>query len=139
MLLLGVVNLIRNIKLHIQKYFFYDILALIIFIGINILTFNLIIDLYENEKSKYDYSLYDETIKQIYEIDPSLFKFDENNTAIVKMDTFLEPITNGKDTMFFGIVPLTKDQDQCVGYFIIKKVNSELQIDSSHICDMIDY
>ena len=65
MLLLGVVNLIRNIKLHIQKYFFYDILALIIFIGINILTFNLISDLYENEKFKYDYSLYDETIKQI--------------------------------------------------------------------------
>ena len=55
------------------------------------------------------------------------------------MDTFLEPITNGKDTLSFGIVPLTKDQDQCVGYFIIKKVNSELQIDSSHICDMIDY
>lgn len=133
------VKLIRNIKLHIKKYFFYDVLALIIFICISVLMFNLINDLYENEKSKYDYSIYDETIKKIYEIDPSLFKFDENNIATIKMDDFLEPITNGKDTLSFGIVPLTKDQDQCVGYFIIKKVNGELEIDSSHICDMIDY
>lgn len=131
--------MIRNIKLHIKKYFFYDVLALIIFICINILMFNLISDLYENKKSEYDYSIYDETIKQIYEIDPSLFKFDENNIATIKMDDFLEPITNGKDTLSFGLVPLTKDQDQCVGYFIIKKVNGELEIDSSHICDMIDY
>ena len=133
------VKLIRNIKLHIKKYFFYDVLALIIFICINILMFNLINDLYENKKSEYDYSIYDETIRQIYEIDPSLFKFDENNIATIKMDYFLEPITNGKDTLSFGLVPLTKDQDQCVGYFIIKKVNGELEIDSSHICDMIDY
>lgn len=139
MLLWVVVKLIRNIKLHIKKYFFYDVLALIIFICISVLMFNLINDLYENEKSKYDYSIYDETIKKIYEIDPSLFKFDENNIATIKMDDFLEPITNGKDTLSFGIVPLTKDQDQCVGYFIIKKVNGELEIDSSHICDMIDY
>lgn len=131
--------MIRNIKLHIKKYFFYDVLALIIFICINILMFNLINDLYENKKSEYDYSIYDETIRQIYEIDPSLFKFDENNIATIKMDYFLEPITNGKDTLSFGLVPLTKDQDQCVGYFIIKKVNGELEIDSSHICDMIDY
>ena len=132
-------KLIRNIKLHIKKYFFYDVLALIIYICINILMFNLISDLYENKKSEYDYSIYDETIKQIYEIDPSLFKFDEHNIATIKMDDFLEPITNGKDTLSFGLVPLTKDQDQCVGYFIIKKVNGELEIDSSHICDMIDY
>lgn len=131
--------MIRNIKLHIKKYFFYDVLALIIFICINILMFNLISDLYENKKSEYDYSIYDETIKQIYEIDQSLFKFDENNIATIKIDDFLEPITNGKDTLSFGLVPLTKDQDQCVGYFIIKKVNGELEIDSSHICDMIDY
>lgn len=133
------VKLIRNIKLHIKKYFFYDVLALIIFICINILMFNLINDLYENKKSEYNYSIYDETIRQIYEIDPSLFKFDENNIATIKMDYFLEPITNGKDTLSFGLVPLTKNQDQCVGYFIIKKVNGELEIDSSHICDMIDY
>lgn len=128
--------MIKNIKIHIQKYFLYDILALIIFIVINILMFKLVNDLYENEKSEYDYS---DVIEKIYEIDPSLFKFDANDIAIVKMDDFLEPITNGKDTMFFGLVPLTKEQDQCVGYFIIKKVNDDLMVDSSHICDMIDY
>ena len=128
--------MIRNIKLHIQKYFFYDILAIIIFIVINILMFKLVNDLYETKKSEYDYS---DIIEKIYEIDPSLFKFNSNDIAIVKMDDFLEPITNGKDTIYFADVPLTKNQDQCVGYFIIKKVNDELMVDSSHICDMIDY
>lgn len=136
MLLLEVVNLIKNIKIHIQKYFLYDILAIIIFIVINILMFKLVNDLYETKKSEYDYS---DIIEKIYEIDPSLFKFNSNDIAIVKMDDFLEPITNGKDTIYFADVPLTKNQDQCVGYFIIKKVNDELVVDSSHICDMIDY
>lgn len=128
--------MIKNIKIHIQKYFLYDILAIIIFIVINILMFKLVNDLYETKKSEYDYS---DIIEKIYEIDPSLFKFNSNDIAIVKMDDFLEPITNGKDTIYFADVPLTKNQDQCVGYFIIKKVNDELVVDSSHICDMIDY
>lgn len=128
--------MIKNIKIHIQKYFLYDILAIIIFIVINILMFKLVNDLYETKKSEYDYS---DIIEKIYEIDPSLFKFNSNDIAIVKMDDFLEPITNGKDTIYFADVPLTKNQDQCVGYFIIKKVNDELMVDSSHICDMIDY
>ena len=128
--------MIKNIKIHIQKYFLYDILAIIIFIVINILMFKLVNDLYETKKSEYDYS---DIIEKIYEIDPSLFKFNSNDIAIVKMDDFLEPITNGKDTIYFADVPLTKNQDHCVGYFIIKKVNDELMVDSSHICDMIDY
>lgn len=131
--------MIKNIKIHIQKYVFYDILAIFIFIGINILMFNLINDYQENKRAELDYSNFDNTIKEAYKINPSLFKFDENNVAILKMDDLLAPITNGKDTMYFGIVPLTHEQDQCVGYFVIKKIQDELQIDSSHICDMIDY
>ena len=86
-----------------------------------------------------DYSYFDNTIREAYKINPSLFKFDENNIAIVKMDDLIRPITNGKDTMDLAIVPLTKEQDQCVGYFIVKKIENDLQIDSSHMCDMIDY
>jgi len=41
--------------------------------------------------------------------------------------------------MYFGIVPLTKEQDQCVGYIIAKKENDQLTFDYSHICDMVDY
>lgn len=131
--------MIKKIKLHIQKFIFYDLLAIFIFIVFNIFFINLIIDIQENQKSKYDYSNYDDTIRKIYTIDSSLFQFNEDGVAIVKMDDLLKPITNGKDTMYFGIVPLTDEQDQCVGYFIVTKKENELQIDSSHLCDMVDY
>ncbi len=131
--------MIKKIKLHIQKYIFYDIFAILIFIAINILVYKFVKDYQENKNSELDYSYFDNTIKEAYKINPSLFKFDENNIAIVKMDDLIRPITNGKDTMYLGIVPLTKEQDQCVGYFIVKKIKNDLQIDSSHMCDMIDY
>ena len=55
------------------------------------------------------------------------------------MKDLLKPITNGKDTVYFGVVPLTLEQDQCVGYIIVEKYNDDLKFDYSHLCDMIDY
>ena len=34
---------------------------------------------------------------------------------------------------------MTKEQDQCVGYIIVKKHKNKLNYDYSHICDMLDY
>ena len=55
------------------------------------------------------------------------------------MSDLLKPITNGKDTMYFGEIPITKEQDQCVGYIIVEKINEKLKFDYSHLCDMVDY
>lgn len=128
-----------NIKLHLQKYFIYDILAILLLIGVNILIFSLYHDYQNNQHSKNDFSYYDESLDEIYKIDSTIFKFDENNIAIVEMSDLLKPITNGKDTIYFGEVPMTKEQDECVGYIIVKKQNDKLTYDYSHICDMLDY
>lgn len=69
----------------------------------------------------------------------SLFKFDDNGFAKVEMKDLLKPITNGKDTVYFGVVLLTSEQDQCVGYIIVEKYNDDLKFDYSHLCDIIDY
>ena len=29
--------------------------------------------------------------------------------------------------------------NMCVGYYLIKKNNNSIEVDSSHICDMINY
>lgn len=47
--------------------------------------------------------------------------------------------TNGQDTVYFGEVPLTKEQDQCIEYIIVEKNNGDLKFDYSHLCDMVDY
>ena len=61
-------------------------------------------------------------------------------TLILKKNSNLpEYVTNGKDTMSFGTIPLTKEQDECVGYIIVKKNNENFEFDYSHICDMVDY
>ncbi len=133
------VVIVNNIKLHLQKYFIYDILAVILFIGISKFVINLYNDHQTNVHLENDFSYYNSTLDEIYKIDPSIFKFDENNIAIVEMSNLLKPITNGTDTIFFGEVPMTKEQDQCVGYIIVKRNDNKLSYDYSHICDMLDY
>lgn len=129
----------NNIKLHLKKYFIYDILVIILFIGINKLAISLYNDYQNNKNSKNDFSYYDSVLNDIYIIDPTIFNFNENDIAIIEMSDLLKPITNGKDTLYFGEGPMTKEQDQCVGYIIVKKKQGKFDYDYSHICDMLDY
>ncbi len=129
----------KRIKLHLHKYFFHDILALVIFIVIIIILVKLIISYNYNKQSENDYSGYDNFIYQAYEIKPSMFNFNEDNIAILKMDDLVNPITNGKASIVFGTIPLTKEQDECMGYIIVKRNKDKFDIDYSHMCDMLDY
>ena len=129
----------KKIKLHLHQHILHYIVAIILLILINFLVIKFYNDYQENKKIQYDFSNYDYTMLQIYNIDPSLFKFNSDNIAIVEMSDLLKPITNGKDTMYFGEVPMTKEQDQCVGYIIVEKINEKLKFDYSHLCDMVDY
>ena len=129
----------NNFKLHLHKYFFYDLLAIFLFFLITFIGVKLYNAYQINKKTEYDFSSYDSFMNEIYIINPNLFKFDSNGIAKVEMNDLLKPITNGKDTTYFGVVPLTKDQDQCVGYNIVKKKNEILEFDHSHLCDMVDY
>ena len=129
----------NNFKLHLHKYFFYDLLAIFLFFLITFIGIKLYNAYQINKKTEYDFSSYDSFMNEVYVINPNLFKFDSNGIAKVEMNDLLKPITNGKDTIYFGVVPLTKDQDQCVGYIIVKKKNEILEFDYSHLCDMVDY
>ena len=129
----------NNFKLHLHKYFFYDLLAIFLFFLITFIGIKLYNAYQINKKTEYDFSSYDSFMNVVYVINPNLFKFDSNGIAKVEMNDLLKPITNGKDTIYFGVVPLTKDQDQCVGYIIVKKNNEILEYDYSHLCDMVDY
>ena len=129
----------NNFKLHLHKYFFYDLLAIFLFFLITFIGIKLYNAYQINKKTEYDFSSYDSFMNEVYIINPNLFKFDSNGIAKVEMNDLLKPITNGKDTIYFGVVPLTKDQDQCVGYIIVEKNNEILEFDYSHLCDMVDY
>lgn len=129
----------NNFKLHLHKYFFYDLLAIFLFFLITFIGIKLYNAYQINKKTEYDFSSYDSFMNEVYIINPNLFKFDSNGIAKVEMNDLLKPITNGKDTIYFGVVPLTKDQDQCVGYIIVEKNNEILEYDYSHLCDMVDY
>ena len=129
----------NNFKLHLHKYFFYDLLTIFLFFLITFIGIKLYNAYQINKKTEYDFSSYDNFMNEVYVINPNLFKFDSNGIAKVEMNDLLKPITNGKDTIYFGVVPLTKDQDQCVGYIIVEKNNEILEFDYSHLCDMVDY
>ncbi len=129
----------HKLKLHFQKYGFYDIAAIFLFILLSFVSFKLYNDWQNNKKNEYDFTNYDSTMLEIYKINPSLFKFNNKEIAIIEMKDLLKPITNGKDTIYFGEVPMTKNQDQCMGYIIVKKKNNKLKFNYSHLCDMLDY
>ncbi len=128
----------KKIKNNINKFLSYYIIGIMLFLLICVVSIKLINDYNSYKISENDFTIYDSYIKDAYNINPNLFKFDENNIAIVKMDELLT-VTNGIDTIYFGVIPIDRNQNQCVGYFVIRKVMDEIEIDSSHLCDMIDY
>ena len=64
----------------------------------------------------------------------------EGSTYLASVEDFenLEVKTQ-LEKEYFGEIPMTKEQDQCVGYIIVKKHKNKLNYDYSHICDMLDY
>lgn len=94
--------------------------------------------LYLDEKDKLpDYT---EQVKQLYEINPNLFKFNADNVFILKMDYLLETVINEKVIRIVRTPYLNENQEQCVGYLIVKKnCNGEFIVDNSHVCDIMDH
>lgn len=137
--------MIQKIKLHIQKYIFYDIFAVILFILFNIILFKFIHDYKENKDLKNDFTSYEISIKEAYNNGKLTINFDDNNIGIIKVDDLITSTNCNNDICDNPIINqmsirFNKDLDQCVGYIIVEKLtNNELSIDTSHICDMIDY
>ena len=69
----------KKIKLHLHQYILHYIAAILLLILINFLVIKFYNDYQENKKIQYDFSNYDYTMLQIYNIDPSLFKFNSEN------------------------------------------------------------
>lgn len=140
MLLLMVTNMNKNAFWnHIGKYFnAYIGFAILLIVG-NMVVYNIIRG-YNESKQEGRYSL-ESVINDAYKIDPSILNFDDNNTAILKMDTLLLGVSNGKDSLQLASSSYTEDFDECVGYIIVKRDENSTKfiIDESHICDMIDY
>ena len=124
---------------HIGKYFNTYIGTIILFIAINVLAYNLIVGY--NETLSEEQSSLKDAIYEAYRIDPTILDFNEDNVAILKLDVLLLGVSNSKENIQLSNSSYTDDFDECVGYIILKKQDStqKIDIDESHICDMIDY
>lgn len=122
---------------HINFYFKWDVLAIIIFILIVIFLYNFIPDDIESKNYVNDRSYIKEIVKKSYEKNSDFLNFNSTNVAILKMDVLYSTLADGYNSLLDPIY--NDDFDQCAGYIIIEKSDSELDIDISHICDMIDY
>lgn len=127
-------KIVNHIEKHLQKYF----IGLMYIVLIAAFLSRFIPDYIESLKG-YDYKdTIKETAIEAYNLDPSILSFDENNISILKMDVLYTPIG---DMDYPLIDPLyNKNYEQCAGYLIITKSNdNKLNIDTSHMCEMIDY
>ena len=90
------------------------------------------------QKNAYNYlemSSDDWIVEDIYKEYPNIFNFSEDGECIITISELLK----GQDEYNIEIMH-DKEGNDCVGYYIINKdLDNQLDIDSSHICDMIDY
>ena len=128
-----------SLKTHFKRYLFHYIFLGLLLIPLSILVIVFIRDLklYLEDKNKLpDYT---EEVKQLYEIKPSLFQFDENDTFVLKVDYLLETEIDDKIIRIVRRPQVNDEFEQCVGYLIVKNINNNITVDNSHICDIIDY
>ena len=116
-----------------NKKFFYaliTVVTILVIVLIKIYFYNLDKKWYK----KIDYNSYVLIVNDIHNKNPNLFKFDENNDAIMTV----EELVTKQDEIEFDIAH-DKDGNMFIGYFIVSKVGEGIDIDASHMCDMINY
>lgn len=106
---------------------------LIMFLGIYVF-YKYVMYKEKEENETIDYNYQSKCVKEVYKLHPESFVFDSN--GICKMT--VEQIHTVSNDYGFEIEH-DKYGNMCVGYFIIKKSNDNIKVDSSHICDMINY
>ncbi len=117
-----------------NKKVVYLLLSFIAFIIIVICFYLYIL---HREKEMYEtvnYEFQSNWVKKVYDAYPNLFEFDSNGVCkitVEKMHTMQSEIGNYIEHDKYG--------NMCVGYFIISKSGENIEVDSSHICDMINY
>lgn len=126
-------KVIRHFKFYYQRY----LKGLAVIFLLTLITI-IIVPNYTNQKEKPNYNYLIDDVTTLYNEGKISLAFDENNTAILKMDVLYSP-TN-EDENYPYIYPIyNEDFDQCAGYIIVKKSDDMLDVDISHMCDMIDY
>lgn len=88
----------------------------------------------ENENERIANSFYEDITRKFMAEQPNVLKFDENNTAILKMDWFWEY------DLSFRLNPIEDDEGNlCNGYIIVKKVGDDYEFNFDYMCNQIDY
>lgn len=108
----------------------FFIIIFVIIIGI----YNYILYLEKLDYETINYEHQSNWVKEVYEDNPNIFEFDisdECKITVEQMHTIQHKIGNYIEHDKYG--------NMCVGYFIIKKKDKGIEVDSSHICDMINY
>lgn len=79
-------------------------------------------------------------IKKMYEVSPDLFEFNEENIAIIYLRTFTDGYTNKNGETIYVSVKFDKNLNECDGYYIVyKRDENNIDVDSTHLCDMLNY
>ena len=110
-------------------------MIILIIIRIGLYEFNRfqINNAYENNNS--DLSINDYYIESIYEKNPNVFNFGEDGECIITVSELLK-----YESEYEMDILHDKYGNDCIGYYIIHKdLDNNIDIDSSHICEMIDY
>lgn len=124
-------------KLNVKfKYFIYNYSTYILIVILSIL-----IILYISPKNTITndtISWYEFQIETAFSIRPDIFKFNKENTLTIRTEELTKLINDNIPELDVEI-PINEDQDQCIGYVIIKKHDTNIDIDTSKTCEIMNY
>jgi hypothetical protein len=128
----------KNKIINFINFYFQKIVLVIILIILASIFLYYFIPNYIESKKPYDHSPDEYFLNDIFISHPELLEFDEDNKALIKMDTLYSVLPDDTNII---LDPIYNDEfDQCAGYIIVNKDNmGNYDIDTSHCCDMIDY
>ncbi len=110
------------------------IFVIVLFVTSVLIFHNYILYVEKKNYETIDYKYQIEKVKEVYELYPEDFDFDSYGECKITV----EQIHTAHDDYGFEIEN-DKYGNMCIGYFIIKKIENGIEIDASHICDMINY
>ena len=81
-----------------------------------------------------DYEKEKQNIKEVYKVNPEIFDFDVNGECKITVEDI-----HTKQNNYDFEIQHDKYGNMCIGYYILKKDGNEVNVDVSHMCDMINY
>lgn len=118
---------------------FIMVIAFLTISIIILMIFNVFIKPFYNKKNDIDYESEEKFILNIYNKYPDIFNFNDEGIAKVYLRIFTDGYKTKTGEVISTSTKFDNNLNECDGYYLIFRNYDKIEVDFSHICDMLNY